>query len=124
MHYSPPPKASALLGLATLAVELPFLVTCLLVQVLRSCPHCRHEWLSWPILPGAFPWFFAAISLKSIPRDAGIVPMKCGWAVFTVCLIGLIFAACRQNAFWQLVLAAGVLVSSALAVVTFMLIAA
>ena len=41
-----------MLSLAALAVELPFLVTCALVQLLRDCSHCRHEWLSWPILPG------------------------------------------------------------------------
>lgn len=113
-----------MLVLATLAVELPFLVTCLLVQVLKQCPHCKHEWLSWPILPGAFPWFFATFSLKIIPRDLGNVPVKFGWAVFTACLISFIFAVSRRSVFWRQLIAAGFVVSAGLAIMAFMLIAA
>lgn len=113
-----------MLGLAALAVELPFLVTCLLVQVQKQCPHCRHEWLNWPILPGAFPWFFATFTLRLIPRDLGIAPVKFGWAVFTACLIGLIFAMSRQSVFWRQLIAVGFVVSAGLAVMAFMLIAA
>src|SRR5690349_7931591 len=50
-----PPRPWVTLGLAAFVVESPFLVTFLLVQLLKQCPHCRHQWLSWPILPGAFP---------------------------------------------------------------------
>ena len=71
-----------MLGMAALVVESPFLVTCLLVQVFKQCPHCKHEWLSWPILPGAFPWYFAAINLKLIPRDLSVIQLKFGWALF------------------------------------------
>jgi hypothetical protein len=124
MHHSPPPKPAAILGLAALAVELPFLVTCLLVQVLKQCPHCRHEWLSWPILPGAFPWYFATFSLKLIPRNLGVIQMKFGWAVFTACLIGLIFAVSRRSVFWRQLIAVGFVISAALAGLAFLLIAA
>jgi len=113
-----------MIGLAALTVELPFLVTCLLVQALKQCPHCKHEWLSWPILPGAFPWFFATFTLKIIPRDISTVSVKFGWAVFTVSLIGLIFAVSRRSAFWRQLIAAGFVVSAGLAVMAFMLIAA
>jgi hypothetical protein len=124
MHHSPPPKPAAMLGLAALAVELPFLVTYLLVQVLKQCPHCRHEWLSWPILPGAFPWFFGTFSLKIIPRDLSIIQVKFGWAVFTACLTGLIFAVSRRSALWRQLIAVGFVVSSGLAFLAFLLIAA
>ena len=113
-----------MLSLAALAVELPFLVTCLLVQALKQCPHCKHEWLSWPILPGAVPWFFTTFSLKLIPRDLGTVSVKFGWAVFTVSLIGLMFAVSRRSAFWRQLIAASFVVSAGLAVMAFMLIAA
>jgi len=62
MRRSSPPKPVVMVSLAALAVELPFLVTWLLVQWLRDCSHCRHEWLSWPVLAGVFPWYCATFS--------------------------------------------------------------
>ena len=124
MHHSPPPKPAVMLGLAVLAVELPFLLTCLLVQWLKQCPHCRHEWLSWPVLAGVFPWYFAAFCLKLIPKDLSIVQLKTGWGVFTVCFIALIFALARASTLWRQILAAALVVSTALAAMTFALIAA
>jgi hypothetical protein len=113
-----------MISLAVLAVELPFLVTCLLVQLLRDCSHCRHEWLSWPFLAGVFPWYFATFSLKLIPKDLSIVQLKTGWGVITVCFIALIFTLARASTLWRQILAAALVVSSALAVMAFALIAA
>ena len=113
-----------MLSLAALAVELPFFVTCVLVQLFRDCSHCRHEWLSWPVLAGVFPWYFAAFSLKLIPKDLSIVQLKTGGGVFTVCVIALIFALARASTLWRQILAAALVVSTALAAMTFALIAA
>jgi hypothetical protein len=113
-----------MLGLAAMAVELPFLITCLLVQLLKQCPHCRHEWLSWPILAGTFPWYFATFSLRFIPRDLSAFQLKIGCGIFTACLIALIFALGRRTTLWRVPLGIGLVVSSTLAVLTFLLIAA
>jgi hypothetical protein len=111
-------------SLAALAVELPFLLTFLLVQLLKQCPHCRHEWLSWPILSGAFPWYFATFSLKLLPRDLSLTQVKFGWGAFTVGLIAALFLACRRSTVWRQLLAGGLVLSSGLAVLAFVLIAA
>ena len=124
MQRSPAPKPVVMLSLAALAVELPFLVTCVLVQLLRDCSHCRHEWLSWPILPGVFPWYFATFTLKIIPKDFSIAQLKAGWGVFTVSLIALLFALTKTSTLWRQVLAAALVVSTALAVMACALIAA
>jgi len=124
MLRSTPPKTAAILGWATMAVELPFLATCVLVQLLKQCPHCRHEWLSWPILPGAVPWYFATFGLRLIPRDLGSFPLKIGWGVFTACLIALVFALSRRTTLWRVPLGFAAIVSTALAVLTFLSIAA
>ena len=124
MHRSPPPKHATMLGLATLAVELPFLTTSLLVHLLKQCAHCRHEWLSWPILAGAFPWYIGAFSLKVIPRDLSIFQLKFGWGVFTISLVALIFALGVRSTLWRQVLVAGLVASCGLALLAFLLIAA
>jgi len=124
MHRSPAPKPAVMLSLSLVAVELPFLVTCLLVQALKQCPHCRHEWLSWPILAGAFPWYFTAFNLKLFPRDLSTLQVRCGWGAFTACLIALIFAVSWRSAVWRQLLAGGLVVSSGLAILAFLLIAA
>jgi hypothetical protein len=124
MHRSLPPKPAVLLGLAVLVVELPFLVTCLLVQMLRRCEHCRHEWLHWPILPGVVPWHFATFSLRLIPRDLSLLQVRLGWGAFTACLVAVIFVASWRSRFWRPVLAAGLVAASGLAVLTFLIIAA
>lgn len=124
MHRSPPPKPAVMLTLAALTVELPFLVTCLLVQLLKQCPHCRHEWLSWPILAGAFPWYFSAFTLHIIPRDLSNLQVRFGWGAFTTCLIALTFLASWRSGVWRQLLAGGLVVSSGLAILAFLLIAA
>jgi hypothetical protein len=124
MHSSPPTKPAVLFSLAALAVELPFFLTCLLVQLFKQCPHCRHEWLSWPILSGAFPWYFATFSLKLIPRDLSLMQVKLGWVVFTACIIAALFLACWRSVLWRPLLAGGLVLSSGLAVLAFLLIAA
>ena len=124
MLRSPPPKSANLLSLAALAVELPFLVTFVLVQLLKQCPHCQREWLSWPILAGAFPWYFATINLKLIPRDLSIFQIKFGWGMFTACLTALIFALSRRSTLWRVPLTVGFVVSTGLALLAFLLIAA
>ena len=124
MHHSPPPKPVVMLGLSASAVELPFFVTFLLVQWLKQCPHCRHEWLSWPILAGAFPWYVSALNLHVIPRDLSLLQLKCGWAAFTACFVGLLFVVCRRSGLWRWLLAGGLVVASGLAVLAFLLIAA
>lgn len=124
MHRSPPPKSAVMLGLAALAVELPLLVTCLLVQLLKQCPHCRHEWLSWPVLAGAFPWYVATFKFKVLPKDLSLFQLKFGWGVFTACLIAVLFAVSRRSTLWRQLLAAGLVFASGLAVLAFLLIAA
>ena len=124
MHRSPPPNPVVMLSLAALAVELPFLVTCLLVQLLRNCSHCRHEWLSWPVLAGVFPWYFATFSLKLIPTDLSLVQIKAVCGVFTLCLIALAFALTKASTLWRQILAGALVVSIALAVIACALIAA
>jgi len=124
MHRPPPPKPVIMLALAALAVELPFFITFLLVEGLKQCPHCRHEWLSWPILAGAFPWYVSAFIFHIIPRDVSLLQIKCGWAAFTACFVGLLFAACRRCGLWRWLLAGGIVAASGLALLAFLLIAA
>ncbi len=124
MNHSPPPKPAILLSLAALAVELPFFVTCLLVQVLKDCPHCRHEWLSWPILAGAFPYFFAASNLHLVPRHLSVTAGKFGWGAFTASLIALVFLVSWKSMLWRQFLAAALILSTGLAVLAFLSIAA
>ena len=118
MHHSPPPKPAVMLSLAVLAVELPFLIVCLLVQWLKQCPHCRHEWLSWPILAGAFPSYFV------FSHNLNMLQVRLGWGAFTACLIALIFVASWRSALWRQLLAGGLAVSSGLAILAYLLIAA
>ena len=113
-----------MLNLAVAAVELPFLATCLLVQLFRHCDHCRHEWLSWPILSGVAPWYFAAFHFKLVPRDLTLFQVRCGWALFTVFFIALVFALSWRSALWRQLLAASLILSTALAVLAFCVIAA
>ena len=113
-----------MLGLATLAVELPFLAGYLLVQMLSRCSHCRHEWLSWPVLPGAFPWYHVTYSLKLLPRNLTTMQGKLIWGAFTACFIAALFLASRRNGAWRQILAGGLALSSGLAVLAYLLIAA
>lgn len=124
MKHSPPPKPIVMLGLAALAVELPFFVMFLLVQWLKRCPHCRHEWLSWPILAGAFPWYVSACNLHVIPRDLSLLQMKCAWGTFTACFVALLFVTSWRSRLRRGLLAGGLVLASGLALLAFLLIAA
>jgi hypothetical protein len=124
MQGSPPPKPAILLSLAALAIEVPFFVTCLLVQLLKNCSHCRHEWLSWPILAGAFPSYFAAINLHMAPAHLSLNMFKFGSGAFTASLIALVFLLGLKTTLWRQLLAGALLVSTGLAVLAFLLIAA
>lgn len=124
MRRSPPLKPAIMLSLAGAAVELPFFATCLLVQLFRHCDHCRHEWLSWPILCGVAPWYIATFDFKLLPRDLSMVQIRCGWGMFTACLIALVFAASWRSTLWRQLLAASLIFSAALAILAFGIIAA
>jgi hypothetical protein len=122
--HQPTQKPAVILSLAIASVELPFLVVCLLVQELRHCHHCRQEWLSWPILPGVVPWYIAANSFRFVPRDLSMTQLRCVWGVLTVCFIVGIFALCRRGVFWRPFLGFGLALSAAMAVMTYLFIAA
>ncbi|MCX6922445.1 MAG: hypothetical protein NT154_04415, partial [Verrucomicrobia bacterium] len=104
--------------------ELPFLIASLLVHLLKQCPHCRQEWLNWPILAGAFPCYIATFSLKVLPRDLSNLQLKFGWGVFTACLVTVVYALSIRSTLWRLFLVAGLLSSTGLALLAFLLIAA
>lgn len=70
------------------------------------------------------PLYFASFTLKIIPKDLSIAQLKAGWGVFTVCLIALLFALTKASTHWRQVLAAALVVSTALAVMACALIAA
>ena len=124
MHRSPPLKPAIMLGLATAAVELPFLATCLLVQLFRHCDHCRHEWLSWPVLSGVVPWYIATFALKLFPPGLSMLQIRCVWGVFTACLIALVFALSWRSTLWLQLLTVSLVVSAGLALLAFGVIAA
>lgn len=111
------------LGLAALSVELPFLVACLLVQVFKDCPHCRHEWLSWPILAGAFPSYLAEINLHFGLSHLSTNVLRFEWGAFTATLIALAFLASFRSPRWRQILAGTLILSSGLAALAFVLIA-
>jgi len=111
-------------GLATVAVELPFLATCLVVQCFRHCDHCRHVWPSWPILSGVGPWYIGTVLLWPLSRNLSMLSIRWGWAVFTLCFITVAFAACWRSTLWRQLLATTLILSSALALLAFGIIAA
>ena len=123
MRRLPPLKPVLMLGLAVGSVELPFLVVCVLVQCFRECAHCRHEWLSWPILAGVGPWY-TSLRLGLLPRNLSLLEVRWGWGVFTTCLIGLVFAVSCRSTLWRQVLAGSLILSAALAALAFGIIAA
>jgi hypothetical protein len=107
-----------MIGLSVLAVELPFLLSMVLVQVLVQCAHCRGVWRTfWPILPGFVPSY--------------ILGARYGGAQFyiIVCLVtvgfmtGVFFLSFRSR-YWRFMLAASGLIFSLLAALAHALIAA
>ncbi len=111
-------------GLAILAVELPFLSSFLLVEMLARCSHCRHQWLSWPILAGAFPSYHATFYWKLLPRDLTMLQVRLVWSAFTALFITLLFLASRHSGAWRQILAGGMAISIGLALLAYLLIAA
>ncbi len=75
-------------------------------------------------LAGAFPWYFGASMLKLIPREMSMFQIRCAWGLLTASLIGLIFVASRRSTLWRHFLAGGLILSSGLALLAFLLIAA
>jgi len=109
-----------MLALAATSVELPLFLAFLLV---RWGPHFGPEWLYWPILTGLFPCFFAR-QLQLVPHQLSLVEFRIAEAVFTACLIGLVSAIASRTRFWRQLLTGAFGVSSVLAALAFMLLAA
>ena len=109
-----------MLGLAAASVELPLLIAFLLV---RWGSHFGPEWRFWPILAGLFPCFFAS-RFHVLPLHLSILELRIAEAVFTACLIGLVFFLCSRTRFWRQFLVGAFGISSALAVLGFLLLAA
>ena len=109
-----------MLVLAAISVELPLLIAFLLV---RSGPHFGPEWFYWPIMTGLFPCFFAR-QLQLVPPQLPMVEFRIAETVFTACLIALVFALASRTTFWRQLLTGAFGLSSVLAVLAFMLLAA
>ena len=108
-----PITAKAMIGLATLAVQLPFFIGFILVQLFVACPHCRGVWRSyWPILPGMVP-----TSLLGLSRVLGTSQWGfwLGSSGFTLVFIIVLFALSRWSTYWGYVLGIGFLLSCLLA---------
>ena len=118
MRSSQPPKTWPMIGLSILAVELPFLLGMVLVQVLVQCEHCRGVWGSfWPLLPGLVPSY--------------ILGARYGGAQFfmilglvTLAFMTVVFFLSFRSSYWRFMLAASGLIFSLLAVLAHALIAA
>ena len=118
MQSSQPPKLWPMTGLSVLAVESPFLVGMVLVQVLVRCEHCRGVWwTSWPILPGAFPSYVLGARYGG-PQFFVILGL-----VTLGFITGVLFLSYRSR-HWRMILAASGLAFSLLAALTHVLIAA
>jgi hypothetical protein len=109
-----------MLLLAAISVELPLLIAFLLV---RCGPHFGPEWFYWPIMTGLFPCFFAR-QLQLVPHQLSMVEVRIGEALVTACLIALVFAIASRTRFWRQLLTGAFGLSSVLAVLAFMLLAA
>jgi hypothetical protein len=107
-----------MIGLSVLAVELPFLLGMVLVQVLVRCEHCRGFWRSdWPILPGLFPSYI-------LGARYGGTQFLIFLGLVTLAFMTVVFLLSFRNSYWRFMLAASVLIFSLLAVLTHALIAA
>lgn len=115
------PSVWAMLGLAALAVELPFFAGFVLAQFLVACAHCRGIWKLWPVLPGMLPSFLLG------RRWFHQLPERWFWlgaAVFTIAFVLGLLAMARRTSRWRWVLGAGLALSCLLAVLGHALIAA
>ena len=107
-----------MIGLSVLAVELPFLLGMVLVQVLVQCAHCRGVWRTfWPILPGFFPSYIFGARYGA-PQFFIIL------ALVTFGFMSVVFVLSFRSRYWRLILAASGLIFSFLAVLAHALIAA
>jgi hypothetical protein len=109
-----------MLVLAAASVELPLFIAFLLV---RRGPHFGPEWRFWPILAGLFPCFFAS-RFQVLPHLLSILELRIAEAAFTAGLIGLVFFLGSRTKFWRQFLVGAFGISSALAVLGFLLLAA
>jgi hypothetical protein len=118
MQRSQPPNLWPMIGLSALAVESPFLVGMVLVQVLVLCEHCRGVWwTSWPILSGFIPSYVlgARYGGPHFFVTLGLV---------TLGFMAAVFFVSYRSRYWRLILAGSGLVFSVLAALTHALIAA
>lgn len=109
-----------MLGMAAVSVELPLFIAFLLI---RWGPNYGSEWRFWPILAGLVPCFFAS-EFHLLPGKLSLPQLRFGMTVFTACLIGLVFVLCSRSKFWRQFLVGAFGISSALAVLGFLLLAA
>src|SRR5689334_20313965 len=118
MHTPPPPKTLPMIGLSVLAVELPFFIGMVTVQMLVRCEDCRAIWRTfWPILSGAFPAYFCGF--RGNGWQFGVV---LGLVTFAF-MAGVFFLSFRSK-YWRDTLTVSGLISSLLAALTHALIAA
>ena len=111
-NHEPQRTAKAMIGLATLAVQLPFFIGFILVQLFVVCPHCRGIWRSyWPVLAGRVPILLGRFQiLGTSPWGFWL-----GSSGFTLVFIMILFALSRRSSHWRYVLGAGFLLSCLLA---------
>jgi hypothetical protein len=113
------PTNKAMIALAALVVELPFLIGFLLVHLMVACPHCRGVWgTRWPMLPGIIPCF-----LLRLPAFSEWV-MWIAATGFTLAFIAVLFTLSHRSTYWRFVVGAGFLLSCLLAGLTHAMIAA
>lgn len=118
MQIPQPPKTWRVFGLSALAVESPFLVGMVLVQVLVRCEHCRGVWwTSWPILPGAVPSYV-------LGARYGGPQLYVLLALISLGFLAAVFFLSYRNRYWRLILAASGGLFTLLAALTHALIAA
>ena len=107
-----------MIGLSVLTVELPFLLSMALVQVLVQCAHCRGVWRTfWPVLPGLFPSYILGARYGG-PQFFAIL------GLVTFGFMAVVFALSFRSRYWHFILAASGLTFSLLAVLAHALIAA
>ena len=112
------PKRLPLIGLSVAAVEAPFLVGMIFVQMLVHCAHCRGVWWTlWPVLPGAIPSVLLGLRVNGWRLD--IV-----FGSVTLLFVAGVFFATFRSRYWRFTLAASALGFSVLAALTHALVAA
>ncbi|MGZ4973691.1 MAG: hypothetical protein ACXWDN_13100, partial [Limisphaerales bacterium] len=111
----------------TASVETPFLITAVLVNLFHHCAHCQHEWLLyWPVLPSMFPAYLVSVVFhpSALLRNLSVAQFHFFGGVFTACFIVAVFLLARGRTYWWLHLAGAFVISSGLAAMAFIIIAA